>query len=165
VKRELRALQDVVLVDSEPDQTISIVEIQLKTKSGQDLNAFNFSTVFGTHLHPDQLSAILLPISSGSDSNATQQFLQEFQQWGKLRKQLASEAFLRDYVMIEGQHLYVGEDNLRNACEEIVADFDTECLDPRRKLWRQNHDEVERLRQQLQEQKEQLQRLAKPVAK
>jgi hypothetical protein len=155
VKSELRALHDVVIVDSIPlvcgsvaDHRIRIVELPQKLNGGKTLG-FSFSVVFTSILSTGAVSAVLDygEIRSLLETNSDLTNLREIPlQGGKLVEKafnagriglLKGPWDLSVYERIDDHGLYVGVDNLRMACEKIVADFDTKCLEPDRKLWQQ----------------------------
>lgn len=126
--RELRELNDVTIVDKKADWVLEILGIDLETKNGYK-NGFCISVI------------ILKPFGNGDLIVA---FLQdttiERTQWSNLAKAVYSintntDVFLNAYSFC-GSWIRTGApDEMKKVCQGVIADFDSEYLEPERKQW------------------------------
>jgi hypothetical protein len=113
LNRELRSLNDVEIVDNNPDWEIEIVAMELKTVSGYK-NGIAISTVILSPYNNQALSEFFKP---------------EFKESGLL--------ITSGLSWYSDQMLNVdSSDNLQELCKTIVADFDSRELEPSRKFFR-----------------------------
>jgi hypothetical protein len=121
VKRELRGLKDVEIVETSPDFSLSFVVVQALTKEGTDTGY-----------------AISELVTSPVTSEAYQSMFK-----GKLSEE--ELAWLRkttdSAVYIERQKIQTCDSGgLKSTCEKLVAEFDTDELESSRKLHREIHE-------------------------
>ena len=114
VTRELRSLSDVVIVENNPQWELNIVAVEIRTKGGKKTGVA-FSTVVLEPFNNQMLTTMIQEKYKDIGSSLTSN-LYEFQ----------------------AQWLQVGsESDIRSICSGIVADFDGEHLEKRRKLYQQ----------------------------
>jgi len=118
--RELRAIKDVTIVDDNPDWLISVVALENKVNDG-------VSTGF-------TLSAVILrPIKK----NIFEWDMETAARKGKLTpgQRTIIDTFISDGYHFESHLLRVGPtSDLKEMCQEIVADFDGKQLEDGRKM-------------------------------
>lgn len=118
IKREFRSLKDVEIVDSEADFTISFVILETQTKGG-GTTGYAISQVLS---HPFPRSVFHLMFK---DKLSPKDF-----EWIKKATEAAK--------FVDGHSLRTcGPDELKSVCEKLVAEFDTNTLEPARKLIQQ----------------------------
>jgi hypothetical protein len=117
IKRELRSLNDVAVTDKDPRYVIGIVALQAKAVEGAELDSIALSLVI-------RASASTVPISSlTAPADAERE-----------PKDNAVDVYKGTDTLIQHGLFMTPIDGLKRACEEIIADFDSDALEPRRKL-------------------------------
>jgi len=126
IKRELRSLADVTIVEEETDYEISVVAIEDKLESGK-IVGITLSVVILDCLDP---LLYVIPIAKffgwtlPGETNMT-----------GFREKLGDFGLDRPSYILDEHWLRTGSYRaLRSICEGIVADFDTEILEGPRKL-------------------------------
>jgi hypothetical protein len=114
INRELRSLNDVELVDSNPEWEINVLAMETKTVSGYK-SGFVLSTVIINRFDNQMLLAALPQNYKEAASKMT-----------------SSLWWYPDHWVITGS-----TDDLHKLCKEIVADFDTKHLEESRKSFRE----------------------------
>lgn len=118
LKRELRSLTDVEIVENNPEWIINILVVELETVGGHK-NGVAISTVITSQLRSQSLSELFQPKYSDLGLRLTSGLKKVGSHW-----------------------LNIGSSNdLQNLCKEIVADFDTKHLEEDRKLHREMREE------------------------
>jgi hypothetical protein len=113
MKRELLSLNDVELVDDNPEWEINVMALELRTVGGYKTGVA-VSTVIINHYNNQLLSGF---------------FQQKFKDTGL---QMTSQLYLHPE-----QRLNIGSpDDLYKICRDIVGDFDTKYLEKSRKDFR-----------------------------
>lgn len=114
IKRELRSLQDVTLVDEGADWELSIVAMEVSTKSGYKSGVI--------------LSVVILsPFNNQMLSGMLQEKYKEF-----------VTNLTKGLYWYPGHWLRIdSNDQLRSLCVELVADFDSKKLEESRKQHRE----------------------------
>jgi hypothetical protein len=124
VTRELRSLSDVVIVENNPQWVLAIVAFELRTKGGEKTGVA-FSTVVLEPFNNNMLKTLLQEKYKDSGFSLTSNLYKFQAQW-----------------------LQVGsESDIRSICSGIVADFDGEHLEKRRKLFQQIKELSEKKKQ------------------
>jgi hypothetical protein len=125
LKRELRQLPGVTVVETAPDWIIRVVGIQTNNKA-KSVTGYALSYVvlapFNNKFLPDVLEA----------------------QLSEAQNRLA-EKYLASLHSVLDQQLLVGPlDELKQTCEELVAEFDTEHLEPMRQMYQRVGDAAQK---------------------
>jgi len=122
IKRELRSLNDVELVDSDSEWEINVGTAVLDNVNGYNLGVL-FSTLIIHHFDNWMLSYMLQPKykdeGMGITSNLSYSGLSHEMKWGSM-------------------------DNLQEKCKKIVTDFDTHELEASRKSFRQLKESLQK---------------------
>ena len=119
IGRELRSLGDVVITDENPDWILDIAAIEIKNKNNF-LTGIALSEVI---LKPFRNKLIKHLVSS------------------KAKKEV--DIMTSDLYFFETHSLRLGTpDGLRDICNSIVADFDSNKLNPDRLFWQKIRDEA-----------------------
>ncbi len=123
ISRELRSLGDIIVTDSNPRWILNIVAMELLTKGGYKSGVV--------------LSVIIL---EPFDNGLVKTLLVD-----KTDRQMCVLLTSNLYYYPKGHWLRVGAPgDLRNLCNGIVADFDTEYLKPARNLWQKIVDSMKK---------------------
>lgn len=114
IHRELRSLNDVEIVDSDPEWELMIIAMEAKTTTGHKTG-----NVLSVLILSKFNNSLLLSISGSN-------------------KEIVSELTSHLYHFPEQWFLRQGPTkNLKDMCDKIVADFDTSCLEESRKSHRE----------------------------
>ena len=111
INRELRSLRDVEIVYRDPEWKLSIVALEISTKSGYKTGV-GLSTVVLRRFDNQSLVSLLPENSRGFVRLGTSNLYDDFDHW----------------INIDS------DDNLREICNKIVANFDADHLEKKRKL-------------------------------
>lgn len=123
ISRELRSIGDVVVVDNKYDYEISLVCTEVVNKGGESIGV-TFSVYIGRRFKPEHLINYWLNFYPSVDTNFT--------------KSIIIEINTRNVSSPEHHSVIIGnKEDLRTICENIVAIFDSEILEPNR-LYQQN---------------------------
>lgn len=129
IKRELRSLGDVKIVESAPFYEIQILANSLLNKNG-DITGVALSTIFIKPYNVmDLKDATILSLQQKDliSHAGVQEIERIFEYWDQ-----AGMVNINEY---KGHILFIGADNdLKELCEKIVADFDNDCLELPRQL-------------------------------
>jgi hypothetical protein len=119
ISRELRGLGDVDITDDNPSFKISVVAMSVKMQNGYDAG-YAFSVIITSPLG-DWSWALSDKLNSQAKASIAQLF--------------------QGHESLEDDELVVGNnDDLRQNLTEIIAKFDANSLEPRRKLWQKFKD-------------------------
>jgi len=118
VRRELRDLGDIVIVDvvGNPEYSISVVALE------SDLQGYLISWVTNKVLQPSEFTFWTLEEWDEPDEYTLSQELAEQFHW-----QFLGYGTRLQHKLVKGP-----ADDLRRRCEELVAEFDSEILEPTR---------------------------------
>jgi len=116
VKRELRKLGDVIVTDSTPDWEILILAIEMKT---EDIKLGVAMSIVILQHYRDNIALHVLE-KEKVDSNLIDYIKADYRRLSMFKKQV-----LR----------FSTYDGLEETCEDIVANFDTEYLEPGRQAY------------------------------
>jgi hypothetical protein len=122
LKRGFRSLGDVEQVESKPNLYIHIVAMTVKSRGNTPLG-FSLSVLITRPLDPDLAKDVLS--NSGIDQKYLT-FITGFMKGGEVPL---------SHLLRTG-----GRDELETMCKKLVADIDTEFVEPERKLWQQLED-------------------------
>jgi len=140
LSRELRSLGDAKLVEDNPDWTIKVIALQIKTKAGYK-SGITLSVVITKRLSEQailkegleaarQEKLLLDELISEPDSRNSESLLSMASFWHNRLEYLAN------LNTIHAHWLMVGDTkDLQHLCQGIVADFDAEHLKTDRKMW------------------------------
>ena len=127
--RELRSLGDMEIVDYQPDYALKIIVVDITLGGNQAGYAIAFLAlnVYG-ELTFNNVSRHLIPPSQREGYLLSGSFEPEYYQRNK-------DAIVNSYRQIESYRLIViPEEKLRQACEEYVAQIDTQLFESTRRL-------------------------------
>jgi hypothetical protein len=125
VKRELRSLKDVEIVESDQDHTLAFVVLETKTSAG-------LTTGYAvSHVLTHRFSREVIPLMFGKKLS------KEDLNW--LGQATESAVFLDDHKL-----LTCGPDKLRSIAEKLVAQYDSDTLEPGRQNLRKLMEIMER---------------------
>ena len=131
VRRELRALGDVVITDTNPEYKIEIIAMQLETGATKRVTGYAMTS---SALHVIQPSEF-----SGFEDRSDGFFMSR-----ELAKFLVEYFSFAGYGNPVDYRLFAGSlDDLRVSCEKLVAGFDSEVLEFRRTILRRAREERE----------------------
>ncbi|NVM55777.1 MAG: hypothetical protein HWN66_18905 [Candidatus Helarchaeota archaeon] len=133
IKRELRSLQDITIVEDNANFRLSVIALELKTISGEKTGGIALSTVI---LSPVDVSLMvnLLKVYDVIYPEKIVQAEEMIGTWEPCR-------FL-DFSLQTGS-----AKDLKRLCEGVVADFDSEFLEIGRKTYQELKDKLEKSRQ------------------
>ena len=132
ILRELRALNDVLIVNNEPDYSLQIGVMSLKYESGLSAGQIIISYVELQPFKVDYLNVIVDEL--GFDSNDKQ--FDKFDNW-----------VIGVYTLKDNKLISCPRESLQEKCAGLIADFDVETLAQQRQI-----DEL--LRKYIEEQSE-----------
>jgi hypothetical protein len=119
LNRELRSLNDVSIVESNPEWIIDITASELTYSSGQKTGAVAISIVITSPYRNKALSSMLQPNYKDFGLRLTSNLVHFYSHW-----------------------LFLGStDDLQMISKRIVTSFDTQILEDQRKLFRQAQEE------------------------
>lgn len=121
LNRELRSLNDVELVDTDPEWEIDVIAMELKTTSGRTPGVV-LSIVIGLYYDKAEMANIIKPLYADS-------FLQK-----------------PNGLQVAYWHLLQVDsaDNLQKMCKEFIATFDSQYLETGRKSNRQAKESLQK---------------------
>jgi hypothetical protein len=118
VKRELRSLGGVIVTDNDPEYAIEIVALHPETVEKCYINSIALSVVIRAPLNLSMIQVLAAATS-----------LEKKEQHSIVRLYEGKDTLIRHFLLMPSI------DNLRESCESIVADFYSDTLEPRRKLY------------------------------
>ena len=125
IKRELRGLKDVEVVDNSPNFTFSFVVLETQSKGGTS-TGYAISEVVTHRLSQKAFQGMFKNKLSPGD-------------FAWLEKATASA------VLIDMHNLQTCAPNeLKSVCEKLIAEFDTDMLEPGRKMIRQIQETMDK---------------------
>lgn len=133
IKRELRSLQDVEVVQDNPTYEIFIIASEHVTESGHKMGGISFSILI---LSPIHVSSLLNTLKNLNIIYPRQ--IKLLEKWFGTPQPYK----LHDFFGLIGS-----AEDLKGLCEQIVARFDSKCLEPWREIYQELKDEAEKSRQ------------------
>jgi len=125
ISRELRSLGDVIVTDDNPDWVLHIVALEPTSKGGNKVGII-LSVVITRPFKSNGLNVLLIVLREVKKNE---------------REILSS--MTADLNSIASHEIRVGSpEDLRNMCNSIVADFDTDQIKPFRESWLEMQDIV-----------------------
>ena len=123
ISRELRSLGDVVVVDSQPNYTISIVALNSRNKANEDIG-YAFSVVVTSELTGQYIATL----TSDCKSNKNKDLLFTW---------LATMSGIKSHILVVGS-------DLRKLCSDLVASTDAEVFEEMRRMYQRRMDSLKK---------------------
>lgn len=128
INRELRSLGDVIVTDNTPQYLIDVLPMERVRVDGAPMGSIALSVL------------VTQPLEEHWVGTALRRFLEK-KEW---------DSFMNDWgnakVVLNHMGLTGPKDQLRSLCETLVAAFDSEVLEPERKIWQEALDAQSRER-------------------
>jgi hypothetical protein len=125
VSRELRGLHDVTVTDSEPDYELSILAMEDEARSG------------------NVVGVTLAYLCTEPSDPTFFTFIGKANQIGDKELNSLSRLFVKDHFTLCGFQLQTGaRSDLNELVRRVVANFDSDMLEPARKSWQEMLDKM-----------------------
>jgi hypothetical protein len=129
INRQLHNLKDVDVVDDNAEYVLKVIVLQTRTVGGATAGVAVSSVVlFPLRSFRETLEFTVNPKEGRNPGKNLSDREKQMLEW--------AETLTKDADEFKDQQLLVGnDDDLKSLCEHIVASFDTQLLEPSRKLW------------------------------
>jgi hypothetical protein len=119
LRRELRSLGDITIVDSKPDYVVNLVALKL-TGAGNSISGVSVAVLIVSPQNADFL-------------NVVKDKLEDWR-FERLKQMTDGASYILDFKIRSGSL-----DDVKSVSEKIIADFDATILEPGRKTWSLTH--------------------------